>query len=805
MPQKTAPFIEGKYGWNFGEGGWNTGMDENLVKFSYLFDRNIEGVVSSLPVAVDGKAYYLSTDKRVYFAVGGVYYSSPLPNRFELFNKSTGTFFYFDTSTNTLTEDTTQSTNNTRLTNLENDVSDIQDELLVLENYAVDSIAALRLYTGNNKYVDVLGYYSPGDQGDGRFRTDLSDTTSADNGSTVIVSTNGIRRKRIMSSTIKPQIFGARGNGITDDRSALNKAIAYIRSVGGGVLDLGTGGQTYPVSGPIKLYSNMRITGRGYIVALPSFISDVVFPTYGTEVPQTYNTLLYFNDGTHADDPTNFGYRGLEIDSGVEIYGNYNCDNGLILEGITNYTISGRFQRFNSTGVYAKYYCWGGRINANISSCASVLLKLGEAANGIDLNGLQLFGDANNPTYALQIVGDNNGINLSGAFVEKMVNGILWTGLSGPATISGVDFEDCFGDLITIDGTGVIGRAAGPVTITGSFLEATNVAVKCINAVAIITGCRIRDTPLAFQTTGSSSRIYEVGNQLEGSVTRASGNVISEINGTSTRSTINRLPTTSSTAVQSYSLENNSYSFNTNLAVNLLSFSSQLLDAPTQRMTSSSTWETRELRSGSVFGVMGLKLNYSAGSKVIEPRGDNDHSLGSASLRFSTVYAGTGTINTSDERLKDQIQNIDERCLRAWSKVKYSQYKFKDAVEAKKDGARWHFGLIAQRVKEAFESEGLDAFEYGLLCHDSWSEKEAVYKNFDLGDVFFKGEEDSEPVYSMVENPGDMLSEAMVWIYKETKKELVSEAKSAGDRYGIRYEEALALECAYLRSLIENI
>jgi len=100
----------------------------------------------------------------------------------------------------------------------------------------------------------------------------------------------------------------------------------------------------------------------------------------------------------------------------------------------------------------------------------------------------------------------------------------------------------------------------------------------------------------------------------------------------------------------------------------------------------------------------------------ILPTSDNGLDLGSAGLRLRTIYAGTGTINTSDEREKQQIQPIDEAALRAWSKVEYAQFKFNDAVELNGDGARCHFGVFAQRVKEAFESEGLDPFAYGILC-----------------------------------------------------------------------------------------
>lgn len=96
MPQKTSPFIEGKYGWTLGESGWNLGMDENLLKFSYLFDRNIDGIVSSLPPAVNGQAYFNTTDNRVYFVVENVYSSTPLPKNFLLADRATGDVFLFN-------------------------------------------------------------------------------------------------------------------------------------------------------------------------------------------------------------------------------------------------------------------------------------------------------------------------------------------------------------------------------------------------------------------------------------------------------------------------------------------------------------------------------------------------------------------------------------------------------------------------------------------------------------------------------------------------------------------------------------
>lgn len=98
MSQQLSPFLEAAYGWNFGESGWNTGMDNNLLKFSFLFDRNVDGIVSSLPAAISGQSYFLTTDTRLYFAVGTTWYSSPTPKWFEFKIKSTGETYQFNGS-----------------------------------------------------------------------------------------------------------------------------------------------------------------------------------------------------------------------------------------------------------------------------------------------------------------------------------------------------------------------------------------------------------------------------------------------------------------------------------------------------------------------------------------------------------------------------------------------------------------------------------------------------------------------------------------------------------------------------------
>jgi len=100
MTQKISPFGEAKYGWDFGESGWNGGMDENILKFSFLFDRNIDGIIDTLPANPgNGSAYFLTTDSRLYFRVSSNWLSSPTPRWFVLVIRTTGELYQFDGST----------------------------------------------------------------------------------------------------------------------------------------------------------------------------------------------------------------------------------------------------------------------------------------------------------------------------------------------------------------------------------------------------------------------------------------------------------------------------------------------------------------------------------------------------------------------------------------------------------------------------------------------------------------------------------------------------------------------------------
>ena len=103
---------------------------------------------------------------------------------------------------------------------------------------------------------------------------------------------------------------------------------------------------------------------------------------------------------------------------------------------------------------------------------------------------------------------------------------------------------------------------------------------------------------------------------------------------------------------------------------------------------------------------------------------DNQIDLGDGGSRYKTIYAGTGTINTSDGTEKQQVRDLNaaEKAVSTRIKGLIKAYKFNDAVALKGDNARIHIGVIAQEVAAAFEAEGLDAYKYSMFCSDTWYE-----------------------------------------------------------------------------------
>jgi len=114
---------------------------------------------------------------------------------------------------------------------------------------------------------------------------------------------------------------------------------------------------------------------------------------------------------------------------------------------------------------------------------------------------------------------------------------------------------------------------------------------------------------------------------------------------------------------------------------------------------------------------------------------DNSVDLGSSSARFDDIYATNGTIQTSDANEKQDIEALSEAETRVAVAAKglLRKFRWRSAVEEKGDEARVHFGIIAQDLQAAFEAEGLDAGDYAMFIHSTWTDEETGEERSRMG------------------------------------------------------------------------
>ena len=136
------------------------------------------------------------------------------------------------------------------------------------------------------------------------------------------------------------------------------------------------------------------------------------------------------------------------------------------------------------------------------------------------------------------------------------------------------------------------------------------------------------------------------------------------------------------------------------------------------------------------------------------------------------TWSGTAVQLVSDQRLKQQIAEIDDKLLDAWQDVDLVQFKYNDAVDQKKDKARLHTGYVVQQIDKACQFHGVDVSQYGLYCHEEYPQE---------------------------------TEEVEVEQADGTKTKETKVIREASEHYSLRYTEVYAVECMYLRRCIARL
>lgn len=241
------------------------------------------------------------------------------------------------------------------------------------------------------------------------------------------------------------------------------------------------------------------------------------------------------------------------------------------------------------------------------------------------------------------------------------------------------------------------------------------------------------------------------------------------------------------------------------------------------------------------------------GYGTLVPGTDNAQGFGAGSKRWNVIFAATGTINTSDASQKTVRGGFTDDELDAWGDIQSCIYQWKASIDEKgAEVARLHAGWIAQEVQAAFAARGLDASRYGLWCEDPVTKTVTTRKvmkvqktstavttvnsveiddagravqvtkevSETVGEVDYVGvvDEQGEPVYETmrqqkVDANGDTITDENgaaiielvqvqkmhpVPVMEEVEVETVEEV-SDGTRLGLRYDQCLVMETAWLR------
>lgn len=330
MPVTSSPFFGISYGWTTGEAGWGDPVNTNFQVMSFLDKGAVDAFVSSLPPSpTNGYSVVNTTDKQIYVRFGTQWIFIGPSRGIELTNLTDNTKYQFDGSNWVVVTKVLSSTFNTAIKNSLSVVVKSIADLKALDKTVYNTATA-------------LGYYTQGDGGGGNYWFDSTDTTSADNKGSIIVASDGGRWKLAKINEISVKQFGAKGDDATNDYVAIQAALDYMVSTGGGILFFPVGKYRSNTTlilngtGTNQNSSNLVIKGAGMLVTYIDFVGAGV----GTDGLQINGASRWILDGLSIKNAKNFGINmNAGINPGGITYVSRTTMKNMIVDGSTSHGI----------------------------------------------------------------------------------------------------------------------------------------------------------------------------------------------------------------------------------------------------------------------------------------------------------------------------------------------------------------------------------------------------------------------------------------------------------------------------------
>jgi hypothetical protein len=541
--------------------------------------------------------------------------------------------------------------------------------------------------------------------------------------------------------------YGAKGDGVTDDTAAIQAALNANYDV---YIPFGE----YLISSPLVMSlskQNLRGSGKESIIkAAAGFTGTTVGGSTGL-------ALIWYQNPTGNWDGTGW-IQGGEI-SDLTLWGRNIGVEGIRYNRVTSGQSFRNLRIYQCTiGIYGTKWGWITNFdNLHIEECLNTSIRLENGYNGCTFTNCFLYGANIVTEVHLDMYLDCYGNSFSGGAIEGAKVGVRTE--YAQIAIHGTDFEAITEKFITVSGIyngPTLNFANPPVTVTGC----TFVGVPSIMGIQVTGGTAevhgnffytVGGTPAAgvyaiqcVATGDGNQGVAEFDNIFRGWNNQNTDGFIwanftalraSEASGLPIAYGAG-LPTFNvDTVIAQYKALGDYTTYNTygekGYVYDYYAYpSSQVtLYANYQAGSPALTYGKAKL-SGSVTQNVATVASTVRENGVIadtitesvRPLADNGTKLGTASFRWSEVFAGNGTINTSDANEKQQIRSLNdqEKAVALELKAGIKAFRFNDSVAAKGDGARIHVGAIAQEVEQAFISNGLDPKNYGVFCRDIW-------------------------------------------------------------------------------------
>jgi hypothetical protein len=350
----------------------------------------------------------------------------------------------------------------------------------------VSSYSALRAVSvtdfASSRQAMVSGAAASADGGDGLFTYNAA-SSATDNSATVIQPTTGAGRwLRCFSGAVNVKWFGAKGDGVADDTAAIQAAIDYVFTAGGGTVFFPLG--TYNTTAPLNHKLSVNMEGAGITSShiksthATAIQADATNPSGNCEFFGLKITGTDYAFHTNGEATTRVRFIQCYLDGGADGYGAYL--NGQAIE--CEWRSCVLTQKIKFTGAFTQQNNVFDDCRINATGAAPTSNYIVEV-DGSGIVGLLTFRNVVFEVGGVLIAGSGNvtqlGFSDCGWYDPSVVgmDAIKFDGSSG-SVISGVSLRNIYAEDFTIRNTasGAFRVFGGPI-FCYSFIWADQTAV----------------------------------------------------------------------------------------------------------------------------------------------------------------------------------------------------------------------------------------------------------------------------------------------------------------------------------------